>query len=132
MVDDDESMVNVCRLMLEVLGWRVVTAHSVDSALPIFRAESGRLAAILCDRQMGQGLRNENGEDLYRHCASVLREDGIPFVQVSGALDPDFAKECRGMGMYGLQKPFDVYRLQAFLEGVIPTARWPQRELTDV
>ena len=59
-VDDEEAIVEVCREILEHLGYEVTTRTSSIEALGLFRARADRFDLVITDQTMPQmtGARN--------------------------------------------------------------------------
>jgi DNA-binding NtrC family response regulator len=99
-VDDDPSLRYLCRVNLELDGFRVAEAPSEEAARAALAAE--RPEVVFLDVRLGasdaDGLLDE------------LLVDAIPVVLVSGTMD---AERYRRRAVEVLQKPFDPEALTA-------------------
>jgi DNA-binding NtrC family response regulator len=94
-VDDEPAIRLLCRVNLELEGYRVVEATSLSDARRILAEET--IAAVLLDMRIG----NERGETLLWE----LKETGVPVIVVTGSAEvdaADWAKEADAV----LGKPF--------------------------
>ena len=93
-VDDEPAIRRLCRVNLELEGYRVLEATSLGEARRLLA--DGDVAAVLLDMRIG----NERGETLL----GELREAGIPVIVVTGSaeVDADWAKDADAV----LGKPF--------------------------
>jgi len=93
-VDDEPAIRLLCRVNLELEGYRVLEATSLGEARRLLA--DGTVAAVLLDMRIG----NERGETLL----GELREAGIPVIVVTGSaeVDADWAKDADAV----LGKPF--------------------------
>lgn len=94
-VDDEPAIRLLCRVNLELEGYRVLEATSLTEARRVLADET--IAAVLLDMRIG----NERGDTLLWE----LREAGVPVIVVTGSADvdaADWAKEADAV----LGKPF--------------------------
>jgi DNA-binding NtrC family response regulator len=93
-VDDEPAIRLLCRVNLELEGYRVVEATSLGEARRVLA--EGKIAAVLLDMRIG----NERGETLL----GELRTAGVPVIVVTGSaeVDADWAKDADAV----LGKPF--------------------------
>jgi DNA-binding response OmpR family regulator len=98
-VDDEPAIRLLCRVNLELDGYRVLEATSLGEARRVLAEE--HVAAVLLDMRIG----NERGETLL----GELRESGVPVVVVTGSaeVDADWAKDADAV----LGKPFALDEL---------------------
>ncbi|HEY8408860.1 MAG TPA: response regulator [Gaiellaceae bacterium] len=98
-VDDEPAIRLLCRVNLELEGYRVLEATSLGEARRLLA--EGTIAAVLLDMRIG----NERGETLL----GELRESGVPVVVVTGSaeIDADWAKDADAV----LGKPFAIDEL---------------------
>jgi DNA-binding NtrC family response regulator len=80
-VDDEPAIRLLCRVNLELDGYRVVEATNLGEARRVLADET--IAAVLLDMRIG----NERGELLL----GELREAGVPVIVVTGSADVDAA-----------------------------------------
>jgi signal transduction histidine kinase len=110
-VDDEESILDAMRALIEQWGCLVVTAASSDEAIAKL-AGAGRLPnALICDWQL---RKNESGFDVIR----TLREEfnhGIPALLITGDTSPERLQETQASGLPVLYKPLKAGALRAAL-----------------
>jgi DNA-binding response OmpR family regulator len=95
-VDDEPAIRLLCRVNLELEGFRVVEASSLDAART--ELEAGGISLVLLDMRIG----NERGDSLL----DELRERGIPVVVVTGSAELDAEWASRADAVLG--KPFAI------------------------
>jgi DNA-binding NtrC family response regulator len=95
-VDDEPAIRLLCRVNLELEGYRVLEAQSLDHARRLLDEE--QIAAVLLDMRIG----NERGETLL----TELQDRDVPVIVVTGSaeLDADWAKQADAV----LGKPFAI------------------------
>ena len=98
-IDDEAPIRLLCRVNLELEGYRVLEATSLGEARRLLA--EGTIAAVLLDMRIG----NERGETLL----GELRDSGVPVVVVTGSaeIDADWAKDADAV----LGKPFAIDEL---------------------
>jgi two-component system, OmpR family, KDP operon response regulator KdpE len=98
-VDDEPAIRLLCRVNLELEGYRVVEATSLAEARR--QLAEGAIAAVLLDMRIG----NERGETLL----GELRDAGVPVIVVTGSaeIDSEWAKDADAV----LGKPFAIDEL---------------------
>jgi DNA-binding NtrC family response regulator len=100
-VDDDRSLRLLCRVNLELDGWGVVEAESLDAARAAVAQEP--LAAVLLDVHVG----SENGIELLDELKRERPE--LPVVLLTG--ESGLPPEAKGRADAVLSKPFEVREL---------------------
>jgi DNA-binding NtrC family response regulator len=95
-VDDEPAIRLLCRVNLELDGYRVLEASSLGEARTQLAA--GGIALVLLDMRIG----NERGDSLL----GELRELGIPVVVVTGSAELDAEWASRANAVLG--KPFAI------------------------
>ena len=98
-VDDESAMRFLCRVNLELEGYRVVEAGTLDEARTLLESEP--VAVVLLDLQVGL----ERGDILLEELRA--REPRIPVAVVTGSADVD-AGERRIEADAVLAKPFTI------------------------
>lgn len=102
-VDDDQNILNSITLVLEMSGYRVVTAHNPIEALEIMRQNQPEL--IISDIHMPQ----MNGFQFYEKVRSNDNWVTIPFIFLSTLNTPENIREGYQLGAdHYLPKPFSV------------------------
>jgi DNA-binding response OmpR family regulator len=112
-VDDDASLRLLCRVNLELDGYRVLEAQTVAEAEEMLLAEP--VAVVLLDVHVGP----ESGIDLMRS----LRERGAapPVVLVTGSARLDAETRAEADGVVG--KPFHLDELRDVVRRLISLSR---------
>ncbi len=107
-IDDEEAVRNVARMMLERVGFTVLTAVDGLAGLEIFEQRADEIEAVLLDLTMP----HMNGEEAFRALRRVRTD--VPVILTSGYSEQDTSAEFAGKGIAGfVQKPF---RLEKLLE----------------
>lgn len=98
-VDDEPAIRLLCRVNLELEGYHVLEATTLDEARR--QLADGTIAAVLLDMRIG----TERGETLL----GELREAGVPVIVVTGSaeVDAEWAKDADAV----LGKPFAIDEL---------------------
>jgi DNA-binding response OmpR family regulator len=106
-VDDEPAIRLLCRVNLELEGYRVIEAQSLGEARRVVADDD--IAAVLLDMRIG----NERGETLL----GELREGGVPVIVVTGSaeIDADWAKDADAV----LGKPFAIDELLRAVHSVV-------------
>jgi PAS domain S-box-containing protein len=114
-VDDEELVRNVCRRMLEHLGWNVLEAPDGPTAVEVFRARGHEIACALVDLSMP----HMDGIEVFRKLRAIR-----PDVKV--LLSSGYAKEYRASerslneGVDGfIQKPYSAKHLRSELDRLL-------------
>ena len=114
LVEDEPAILKVTTMVLEGLGYTVLTANSAREAIRLASAHVGRIHLLLTDVVMPE----MNGKDLARHLASLHPEVKLLFM--SGYTSDVIAR--RGVleeGVNFLQKPFSQETLGAKLREIL-------------
>ena len=106
-VDDDESLRMLCRINLELDGYRVIEAGSLAEARDALAA--GGIDAMLLDLHLGDG----DGRDLLASLGS--ERPPVALFTGSEAIGP----ELRSAADAVLAKPFGIERLAETVRGLI-------------
>ncbi len=113
-VDDDKVICDLCRRMLERIGFRVATANGGKEAVEWFRSHGASARCVLLDLTMPEpdGVQT----------ARLLREirADIPLVLMSGYSEQELEHRYASSRFSGfLQKPFSVQSLIATMKTVL-------------
>jgi DNA-binding NtrC family response regulator len=111
-VDDEPAMRLLCRVNLELDGFRVVEAATLAGARAVLELEP--VGLVLLDLHVGL----ERGETLLDEIRG--REPRIPVVVVTGSADVD-SGELRVDADAVLAKPFTVEELTRAVQRLVPT-----------
>ncbi|MGB0953666.1 MAG: PAS domain S-box protein [Planctomycetota bacterium] len=114
LVDDDETVLQLGREMLERLGFVVEIATDGEQAIASFRRLHASLRFVLLDLTM-PGL---SGEEVY---AALQDHDGsVPIIMSSGYTEQDVTQRLGPRGLRGfLQKPYTLVQLRTQIESVL-------------
>ena len=114
-VDDEQSIQEFLRLLLEENGFRVTTAGSVQEGRQRFEEDSFDL--VLCDIIMPDG----NGLDLLQE---IKQQDGrTSVIMMTAYTSTKTAIEAMKRGAYDyISKPFDVEELQVVIQKALEKA----------
>jgi len=100
-VDDDETVLAVSRMMLEEFGFGVLTAEDGRAGLETFRAESEGIDLVLLDMTMPR----MGGEEAFREIRRVKRD--VKVILTSGFNEQEATSRFVGRGLAGfIQKPY--------------------------
>jgi CheY-like chemotaxis protein len=122
-VDDVPAVLDSARLLLESMGFSVLTAGDGLEAVDIFRTRSAEIGAVLLDLSMPA----MPGADVFRELRS-LRPDA-PILLTSGYSEEEAVQAFQEKGLAGfIQKPYRTEDLRAKLSAVLqrePSAAKP-------
>ena len=116
LIVDDEEMVNtLCELMLERLGFNVLTARDGREGLSVFREHADEIDCVLFDLTMP----HMDGKQTFSEMRQIKPD--ISVILCSGYDEQDATRQFDGKGLAGfIQKPFTLDTLKAKLEEVLP------------
>jgi DNA-binding NtrC family response regulator len=107
-VDDDEDLLFIIGEYLDSNGIQFHLAQSAAQARK--RMAHFQYDLVISDFQMP----GESGLDLFRSVA--FRYPGLPFILMSGNLDPRLRREAIGMGVCNfVEKPFELGNLKRLI-----------------
>jgi signal transduction histidine kinase len=113
-IDDEESVRDMARELLESHGFEVVLAVDGVDALDVYRREWGRIDVVLLDMVMPR----MGGFETYRRLVGMDRSAKV--LLCSGYADSDKAQKVLKEGALGLlQKPFTIMELVGWIERVL-------------
>ena len=113
-VDDEKSVLNLVTIILELGGYKVITADSPILALGIYEKQSKHIAAVVLDLAMP----NMDGIRLSRMLLEINPQARI--IISSGQTTPPKELELKNMGIrHFLPKPYNVAGLLTMLSEVI-------------
>lgn len=119
LVEDDETILDLGKMMLERLGYAVLTAGTVKEAIRMAEDSSGNIDILITDVVMPE----MNGRELVERILAV--QPGLKYLFMSGYTADVIAK--RGIldqGMDFIQKPFSIMELAVKVREVL--ARQPR------
>ncbi len=107
-VDDDPSVCDVARAMLEAAGFQVVVAADGREAVDLFRARAPEISLVLLDMTMPR----MGGEEAFREIRRIRGDARV--ILSSGYNEQDATNHFAGKGLAGfIQKPYRVAALAA-------------------
>jgi PAS domain S-box-containing protein len=100
-VDDEESVRTVARLILEKAGYDVLTACDGREAEEVYREQTGRIRLVLLDMTMP----HRDGAETYSRLRRI--DPGVKVILTSGYSESDATARFSGKGLAGfIQKPY--------------------------
>jgi CheY-like chemotaxis protein len=113
LVDDEEGPIQVEKLMLKELGYKVMTARSGREAIDIYTQNIDKVDLIALDMIMPE----MNGRATYEELKNINPD--VKILLVSGYSLNKQVEELLDLGCKGfIQKPFDIIELSRILRGV--------------
>ncbi len=105
-VDDENAIRGVIKQMLEMVGYRVLTAGSGREGVRIFRQHSEKIMVVLLDLKMP----DLDGEATFKELRRI--DPGVRAILMSGLAEEEAAERFSGIGLSGfLHKPFQLHRI---------------------
>ncbi len=105
-IDDEKSIRNTLKEILEYEGYEVVLAENGEQALSILEQEKSQINAVFCDIKM-PGI---DGIEVLEKIQEM--EMDAPVIMISGHGNIDTAVECIKKGAYDfIEKPLDLNRI---------------------
>ncbi len=113
LVDDEETVRNVAKAMLEHLGFTVLTAEDGHEAVATFQQHQTSIVAVVLDLTMPQ----MDGEE----ALTRIREIGdVPVVLSSGFGEIEASERFAGKKLAGfIQKPYELSTLEGRLREIL-------------
>lgn len=106
LVDDEETILEIGKEMLEELGFEVLTAHDGLGAVDLFRQHHRDIRFVLMDLTMP----HMDGEQAYREFRRITKE--VKVIICSGYNQQEVAQKFVGKGLAGfLKKPYQFGEL---------------------
>lgn len=103
LIDDDEDILFVTRMMLQGFGFSVLTTNNGRKGIDIFRENSDTIKAVLIDLIMP----DMDGREVF-HELKKIRND-VTAILVSGYNNEEIKRRFCDDGFFGfIQKPYDV------------------------
>jgi PAS domain S-box-containing protein len=114
LVDDEETVRNVAKLMLERAGYRVLAAADGNEAIDLFRQDSEEVSCVLLDLTMPR----MGGEATFQKLR-LIRDD-VRVILSSGYSEEEATDRFAGKGLAGfIQKPYQSATLHAKVNEVL-------------
>jgi two-component system, cell cycle sensor histidine kinase and response regulator CckA len=112
-VDDEEGVRQVCRMMLSSLGFNVLVAATGDEAIDVFRRNDDEVRCIILDLTMPR----TDGVTTFREIRKIRSDAKV--ILSSGFAEREVLRKFEGEGLSGfLQKPYRLKNLQEELARV--------------
>lgn len=122
LVDDEESMVIMGRIMLRQLGYKVTTFTQSDEALEVFKKNPDQFDMLVTDQTMPQ----LTGTQLSK-AVKEIRPD-LPVIIISGFVENIDKKEVKECGIAGyLAKPFDAHSIGCLIRNLLDMQKQKER-----
>ena len=113
-IDDEELILEVGQLMIQKLGYTVMTARNGEQALDLFHSEKDRIHMVILDMM----LPDMGGKDVYEKLKDIQTD--VRVLLSSGYTIDGQASEILDLGCNGfIQKPFDLKRLSLKIRQVL-------------
>ncbi len=113
-IDDEELILEVGQLMIQKLGYTVMTARNGRQALDLFRSEKDRIHMVILDMM----LPDMGGKAVYEKLKDIQAD--VRVLLSSGYTIDGQASEILDLGCNGfIQKPFDLKRLSLKIRQVL-------------
>ena len=115
-IDDEKTVRNVTRLMLERAGFKVLEASDGKEGVEIFRENKNDIRAVLLDLTMPV----MDGEETFRKLREI--QETVPVILSSGYREQNATERFSGKGLAGfIQKPYRasdlIDKIREILEG---------------
>ena len=112
--DDEETVCAVGKMMLERIGFKVLTAANGRQAVEVFKQHSNAITLVLLDLTMP----HLGGEEVFREIR-LIKPDAKVIIS-SGYNEMDTTQQFAGKGLAGfIQKPYTSKELKALLADVL-------------
>ena len=106
LIDDEEIVINISKMMLKRLGYRVLTAYSGYEGLQLFEKNKSKIDLIISDLEMP----NMNGNEVMDKLRKI--DPQIKVILSSGALTDADEKDVMNKGFNGfIKKPYNMNTL---------------------
>jgi signal transduction histidine kinase/CheY-like chemotaxis protein len=106
-VDDEDTVRTIARVLLEHLGFSVLTADDGREGLEVFRRERARIRLVILDMTMP----HLGGEETFRELRQI--DPSVRVLLTSGYNEQEATSHFAGKGLAGfLQKPFSLDHLK--------------------
>ena len=113
-VDDEKGIVEVGKLILQRLGYQVITAQGGHEAIEIFKQRKNEIDLVILDMIMPGMSGSDTFNVLKEHCPDVkiILSSGY---SINGQAKSILERGCRGF----IQKPFSMKELSTRLRQVL-------------
>jgi len=113
-IDDEELLIKICKMMLKRLGHKVLTAYSGTEGLKIFAANKNQIDLIISDMNMPE----MDGQEVVYKLRKI--DHRVKVLLSSGALLDSDEKEVINRGFNGfIKKPYNINTLSEKMAEVL-------------
>ncbi len=113
-IDDEELLIKICKMMLKRLGHKVLTAYSGSEGLKIFAANKNQIDLIISDMNMPE----MDGQEVVYKLRKI--DHRVKVLLSSGALLDSDEKEVINRGFNGfIKKPYNINTLSEKMAEVL-------------
>ncbi|HEX7573915.1 MAG TPA: PAS domain S-box protein, partial [Bacteroidota bacterium] len=113
-VEDEESLSGLLRMLLEGAGYRVLSASDGQAALETFRSHRNEISLVISD----VGLPKMSGDQVF-HAMKQL-DPGVRTILASGYIEPELKADVLRAGVRAfVQKPYDTRTVLAEVRQVL-------------
>ncbi len=113
-IDDERSVCELVRLMLELIGFSVLTAKDGEEGVEVFRRRRDEIVCVLLDMTMPR----MSGEETFRALREI-RSD-VKVILSSGYNEQEVVRRFVGLGLAGfIQKPYRLVNLAETMREVL-------------
>ena len=103
LIDDDDGILSVTRMMLEGCGFSVLTANGGRKGVDVFRENAGRITVVLIDLIMP----DMDGREVFQEMKKIRHD--VKVILISGYNNEEIIHRFCDDGFAGfIQKPYDV------------------------
>jgi len=113
-VDDEETIREVAAIMLEEMGYQVITAIDGVEAVELYRTHQDEITLVITDMTMPR----MNGEECFRELRKLNPD--VRVMLSSGYNEQDATSRFQGKGLVGfIQKPYGQEQLEAVVHQAV-------------
>jgi signal transduction histidine kinase/ActR/RegA family two-component response regulator len=114
LVEDEEALIDMVRLILESKGYKVFTAQDGNEAIKVYKLHNNEIDIVLTD----MGLPEMTGLDMFKKLKKVNAK--VKTIFASGYFEPDIKSEIMKAGAKGfVQKPYSQSEILRILRSVL-------------
>jgi PAS domain S-box-containing protein len=114
LVEDEEALIDMVRLILKSKGYKVFTAQDGNEAIKVYKLHKNEIDIVLTD----MGLPEMTGLDMFKKLKEV--NINVKAVFASGYFEPDIKSEIMKAGAKGfVQKPYSHGEILRILRNVL-------------
>lgn len=113
LVDDEETIIESVKELIEELGYKVTAMKNPVDALNAFKAEPDSFDLVMTDKTMP----DISGDELAREIMKIKK---IPIIMCSGYMNQQFINDCKEIGVAGfLRKPFLLSDMSEMIRDIL-------------